>query len=205
MHAKKPLPFLPEKGGVMRKIAVCLLVLLVLAAFALTPGKVVFQNAYPEFGEESSYNLKDTFTYGVDTEIPSRCYYGGHTFAQWPAYALGKHPGTNFDTCLHSLFLEFDPTSGWEGTTSWYQKVDATKEYDQCGGYDILPPEDWRTDSRGVAQDIGYYAGLGARGTHTVTYKVDIKLVGDWNPWTEEYERVEYVTISEGSFKWIVP
>ena len=190
----------------MRKTTVFLCTFLLLAAFALTPGKVVFQNDYPEFGEESGYKLKTTFTYGVDDEINARCYYGGHTLEEWIDYAHGLHPGAKYSGCFHIVNLTLDPKAGYSHDTNqwWLEIDDPSFDWDQCGGYALLPNE-FGKDVYGFATDLNHYGAEGVRGTHTVEYKVVVELVDDWDPLRGEYMWKTDVTVSEGSFKWVVP
>ncbi|MCK4593549.1 hypothetical protein KAU45_03540 [bacterium] len=189
----------------MRATPIFLLSILLLTAAALTPGEVVFQNAYPEKGMESTYNLKDTFTYGVDTEVRCRCYYGA-TLAEWLEYAQELHPGAQYAGVYHIVNIFLDPAADWiHDDNQWWVKInDPSFDWVQCGGYDLLPTE-FGDDVYGAATDLNHYGREGAHGTHTVEYKVVIELVDDWDALRGAYMWKTNVTISEGSFKWIVP
>ncbi|OGD71841.1 MAG: hypothetical protein A2Y64_08325 [Candidatus Coatesbacteria bacterium RBG_13_66_14] len=190
----------------MRRATILLFLALILPAAALSPGKVVFQNAYPEKGGESSYNLKTTFTYGVDDEINCRCYYGGHTLEEWIDYAHELHPGAQYSGYFHIVNLTLDPKADWphDDNQWWTEVTDPSLDWDQCGGYSLLPNE-FGDDIYGFETDLNSYGAEGAHGTHTVEYKVVIELVDDWDPLRGEYMWQTDVTVAEGSFKWIVP
>ncbi len=190
----------------MRAITSILLTLLVLSAFALTPGKVVFQNSYPGFGEESSYNLKSSFTYGVDTQIECRAYFPMR-FDQLRAEALSMYPGSSYAGVYHLIDIELDPGAdfGHEDNQWWLEVEAPDDDWNQSGGYPILPNEDFGDDVYGFETDLNYYGDEGVSGTHTVTYSVVIELVDDWDSYLGEYVWQTDVTISVGSFEWTVP
>lgn len=190
----------------MRASLIIMLTLLGFSAFALTPGKVVFQNNYPEYAGESSYNLKNSFTYGEDTEIQCRAYFPMR-FDQLRAEALSMYPGSSYAGVYHLIEIELDPSAdfGHEDNQWWLEVEVPDDDWDQSGGYAILPNEDFGDDVYGFETDINYYGDEGVKGTHTVTYSVVIELVDDWDANRGEYMWQTDVTISQGNFKWIVP
>jgi len=191
----------------MRKVPVLLIFVLVFTAAAtMTPGKVVFQNAYPEKGMESTYNLKSTFTYGVDDEINCRCYYGGHTLEEWIDYAHELHPGAQYFGLVHIVNITLDPAAHWphDDDQWWVEVTDPSLERDQCGGYALLTNE-LGDDADRFGTYLNSYGADGAHGTHTVEYRVAIELVDDWDPLRGGYMWQTYVTVAEGTFEWVVP
>ncbi|MBD3400540.1 MAG: hypothetical protein GF399_09430 [Candidatus Coatesbacteria bacterium] len=190
----------------MRALTILLMIAAVLPAAALSPGEVVFQNAYPEFGAESGYNLKNTFTYGVDSEINARCYYGGHTLEDWINYANELYPGAQFSGYYHLVDLTIDPAADWPHPDNqwWVEIDDPSLDWDQCGGYALLPSE-WGDDVYGFYSDLNTYGAEGCKGRHTVEYKVVIEMVDDWDSLRGEYMWQSDVTVSEGTFTWVVP
>ena len=190
----------------MRKVPAFLFLALILPAVAtMTPGKVVFQNAYPEKGMESTYNLKSTFTYGVDDELNCRCYYGA-TLSDWIEEAQRLYPGAKYAGVYHIVDIYLDPKAdfGHDENQWWLEIDDPSLDWEQCGGYALLPNE-FGDDTYGFETDLNYYGEEGVSGTHKVEYKVVIELVDDWDPLRGEYMWKTDVTISEGSFNWVVP
>ena len=185
----------------MIKPGVIVLLALSCAALALEPGEVVFQNAYPAKGMEADYNLKDTFVYGVDDAINSRCYYGGHTLEEWINYAHELHPGAQYFDLVHLVDITLDPAAHWphDDNQWWVEVTDPSLERDQCAGYDLLSNEGR------FGSYLNSYGADGANGTHTVRYRVAIELVDDWDPLRGGYMWQTYVTVAEGTFKWVVP
>ena len=192
----------------MRALTTLVLTLiLIVPAFALEPGEVVFQTTYPEKGKEDTYDLRNTFTYGEDEGIYARCYFGGHTMAEWIEYAESLPDGARFLSLHHWLNLNPDPaaTSDWATEHNWQKDVTGVKnDWDQCGGYNNMPSE-WGACLYGYPFEVKSFGDKGISGEHTVTYLVYITVGADYDELRGEYMWQENVTISEGSCTFVVP
>jgi hypothetical protein len=195
----------------MLKPGVILMLALFCAAMALEPGVVVFQNEYPAKGMETDYDLKDTFTYGVDTDINGRCYYAeGKTLGQLVQEILAENPDSGFKDLNHVMYIYLDPASGCEPSSNYWITTPGSlnMDWNQAGCYYILPPQEdaWGGSYRDTnIHDLNSYGALGVHGTHKVVYSVVLDFNHRWNAYTGEWEEMFSVTISEGTFKWVIP